>query len=254
MGDILKGKVAFVTGGGSGLGRATALALARQGALVTVADIDAEGGAETCRQLAAAGSPAHFIKADVSLSADVAAMVQQVASRHGRLDCAVNNAGIGGGMMAPTANYDEETWNRVIAINLTGVWLCMKHEIRHMLRQGGGAIVNMASVAGLVGSRVGCAYSASKHGVIGLTRSAALEYAQARIRVNAVCPSWIETPLTERATANLPDLKAQIVARQPTGALGTPENVADAVVWLCSDAASFVTGHALPVDGGFTAQ
>ena len=142
----------------------------------------------------------------------------------------------------------------VLGVNLTGVWLCMKSELRQMLAQGGGAIVNMASVAGLVGSRVGCAYTASKHGVIGLTKAAALEYAQAGIRVNAVCPSWIETPLTLRATSGNPELKTQIVARQPSGRLGTVEQVADAVVWLASDRASFVTGHALPVDGGFVAQ
>jgi len=254
LAGLLQRKVALVTGGGSGLGRATALTLARAGAKVVVADLDEAGSKETCRGIEVAGAEAHFVKGDVSKAEDVAAMVDAVVKRHGRLDCAVNNAGIGGGLFAATADYDEAAWNRVIAVNLTGVWLCLRSELKQMQKQGGGAIVNMASVAGLVGSRVGCAYAASKHGVVGLTKAAALEYAQANIRVNAVCPSWIETPLTRKATDARPELLEHILARQPTGKLGTPEDVANAVLWLCSDLAAFVTGHALPVDGGFTAQ
>jgi NAD(P)-dependent dehydrogenase (short-subunit alcohol dehydrogenase family) len=254
MSETLQGKVALVTGGGSGIGRATALAFARAGARVVVADVDAEGGRETCQRLADAGGEAHFVAADVSRAGEVAAMVEAAVRTCGRIDCAFNNAGIGGGILAATADYDEDTWDRVLAVNLTGVWLCMRSEIRQMLAQGGGAIVNNASVAGLVGSRVGAAYTASKHGVVGLTRAAAIEYGPANIRINAVCPSWIVTPLTEKATAGHPAFLEQLIARQPTGRLGTPEQVAAAVVWLCSEAASFVTGHPLPVDGGFVAQ
>jgi NAD(P)-dependent dehydrogenase (short-subunit alcohol dehydrogenase family) len=173
---------------------------------------------------------------------------------HGRLDCAFNNAGIIGTAFVTTAEYSEAVWDRVIDINLKGVWLCMKYELIQMLQQGGGAIVNTASVSGLVGSRVGAAYIASKHGVVGLTRAAALENAPANIRVNAVCPSWISTPMTDRYTTDNPERQALLLGRQPGGRLGTPEEVAEAVLWLCSDAASFITGHALAVDGGLVAQ
>jgi NAD(P)-dependent dehydrogenase (short-subunit alcohol dehydrogenase family) len=255
MAGLLDRKVALVTGGSSGIGRATALAFAHAGARVAIADVDADGGEETCRQLRAAGAEAHFIKADVAQAEAVAGMVAAVVKAYGRLDCAFNNAGVGGGMSTTTAEYEQAAWDRVIAINLTGVWLCMRSELAQMTRQGGGgAIVNTASVAGLVGSRVGCAYTASKHGVIGLTKAAAIEYAAANIRVNAVCPSWIETPLTKPVTDRDPGLRGRIMARQPTGRLCTVEEVANAVVWLASDAASFITGHALPVDGGFVAQ
>ena len=172
---------------------------------------------------------------------------------YGRLDCAHNNAGISSGVRALTADYPEERWQQVIAVNLTGVWLCMKYEIPQMLSQGGGTIVNTASIAGLIGGAGGAAYTASKHGVVGLTKTAALEYAQQGIRVNCVCPGYIQTPMTASNLSD-PERQAQIIAREPIGRVGTPEEVAEAVVWLCSDAASFVTGHTMTVDGGYVAQ
>lgn len=254
MTPTLTGKVGLVTGGGSGLGRATALAFAREGAkTVVIADVDAAGGKETCRLVSDAGAQAQFVQADVSKPSDAARIVDETIGKFGQLDCAVNNAGVSG-TIVPTADYEDETWNKVIGINLTGVWLCLRSELKQMLKQGHGAIVNMASVAGLKGSRVGCAYVSSKHGIVGLTKAAAVEYAPANIRINAVCPSWIETPMTEPLTRNIPGLMEQILALQPGGRLGAPENVANAVAWLCSDSAAFVTGHALPVDGGFAAQ
>jgi len=250
----LAGKVALVTGGGSGIGRASALAFAREGATVVVADIDAEGGEETIRQLKATQAEARFVKADIARAAEVETMIHEIITVYGHLDSALNNAGIVGAGFVPTDDYPEEMWDRVIAINLKGVWLCMKYEIPQMLTHGGGAIVNTASVAGLVGGRVGCAYYASKHGVVGLTKAAAIEYAQTGIRVNAVCPSWITTPLTEPYTRDNPQRQTQLMTRNPSGRLCTPEEVVEAVVWLCSDAASFVTGHAPAVDGGVVAQ
>jgi NAD(P)-dependent dehydrogenase (short-subunit alcohol dehydrogenase family) len=251
----LADKVALITGAGSGIGRATALAFAHAGAHVVVADIDGDSGAATCQQIrAATGAVARFVPVDVTDAAQVAAMVDQVVAAYGRLDCAFNNAGIIGTAFVPTSEYSEAVWDQVIRINLKGVWLCMKYELLQMLKQGGGAIVNTASVSGLVGSRVGPAYIASKHGVVGLTRAAALENAAANIRVNAVCPSWIATPMTDTYTTDNPERQALLLARQPGGRLGTPEEVAEAVLWLCSDAASFVTGHALAVDGGLVAQ
>ena len=181
------------------------------------------------------------------------ALISQAVQTYGRLDCAHNNAGISGGGRALTAEYAEDTWHQVIAVNLTGVWLCMKYEIPQMLSQGSGAIVNTASVAGLIGGRGLAAYVASKHGVVGLTKTAALEYAQLGIRVNCVCPGVIQTPMTERGLSD-PELRARLIATEPIGRVGTPEEVAEAVVWLCSDAASFVTGHTMTVDGGYVAQ
>ncbi len=246
----LDGKVSLVTGGGSGLGRATALAFAREGARVVIADVDSRGGEETCGLIKSAGGEALFVKADVSKSAEVAAMVERTVGAYGRLDCAFNNAGIMPKGFVPTADLDEETWDRMIAINLKGVWLSMKYEIPQMVKQGGGTIVNTSSVAGLIGSRTGPAYIASKHGVIGLTRGAAIEYARQNIRVNAVCPFWTHTALTEPYVRDNPQIETQQAGRIPLGRLGTPEEVAAAVVWLCSDGASFINGHALPIDGG----
>jgi NAD(P)-dependent dehydrogenase (short-subunit alcohol dehydrogenase family) len=251
---LLAGKVALVTGGASGIGRATAIAMAREGARVVVADVAEAGGAETVQRIVAAGGQAVFQRADVADAADVDALVRRAVEAYGRLDCAFNNAGIEGAVTAPH-EYPDDVFDRVIAVNLKGVWLCLKAEVRQMLAQGGGAIVNTASAAGLVGAPTIAAYDASKHGVVGLTKSFALAYARQGIRVNAVCPGIIRTPMVERSfLARDPNAAARLEASEPVGRMGTPEEVAEAVVWLCSDAASFVTGVALPVDGGMVAR
>ncbi len=249
----LDNKIALVTGAGSGIGRATALVFAREGAKVVVADIVVEGGQETVQQIEAAGGEAIFVKADVSQAADVEALVAKTVETYGRLDCAFNNAGIEGGVK-PTIDCTEEEFDRTIAVNLTGVWLCMKYELQQMLSQGGGAIVNTASVAGLVGFPGLPDYVASKHGVVGLTKTAALEYAKSGIRVNAVCPGVIQTPMVERGAQLSPGFDELAVSMEPVGRFGQPSEIGEAVVWLCSDAASFVTGHPMVVDGGLVAQ
>lgn len=249
----LDNKIALVTGAGSGIGRATALVFTREGAKVVVSDIAVEGGEETVRQIEAAGGVAVFVKADVSKAADVEALVTRTVETYGRLDCAFNNAGIEGGVK-PTIDCTEEEFDRTIAVNLTGVWLCMKYEIQHMLSQGGGAIVNTASVAGLIGFPGLPDYVASKHGVLGLTKTAALEYAKSGIRVNAVCPGVIQTPMVERGAQLSPGFDEIAVSMEPVGRFGQPAEIGEAVVWLCSDAASFVTGHPMVVDGGLVAQ
>ncbi len=253
MPGTLQHKVALVTGGGSGIGRATSLAFARENANVVVADVNVEGGEETVSAIKEAGGESVFVHADVARAAEVEAMVNQTIQVYGRLDCAFNNAGVSGGR-GLIHEYSEEDWDRVIGINLKGVWLCMKYEIIQMLEQGGGAIVNTASVMGLVGGSRSPSYGAAKHGVVGLTKTAAVGYAQSGIRVNAVCPGYIRTPLLEQGVLRDPGGEAPIVARHPIGRLGRPEEIAETVVWLCSDAASFVTGHAMPVDGGYVAQ
>ena len=252
MTGLVTGKVALVTGGGSGIGRASALTFAREGAKVVVADVAVEGGEETVRLIQQHGGEAVFVKADVSRAAEVEALVARAVQTYGRLDCAHNNAGIEGAA-ATVVDYAEDAWERVIAINLKGVWLCMKYEIPQLLKQGGGALVNTASTAGLVGYRGGSAYVASKHGVVGLTKTAALEYAKAGVRVNAVCPGAIDTPMMGRLTGHRPQRAERMAAAEPVGRMGRPEEIAEAVVWLCSEAASFVTGHAMAVDGGLTA-
>ena len=249
----LDNKIALVTGAGSGIGRATALVFAREGAKVVVADIVVEGGQETVQQIEAAGGEAVFVKADVSQAADVEALIAQTVETYGRLDCAFNNAGIEGGVK-PTIDCTEEEFDRTIAVNLTGVWLCMKYEIQQMLSQGGGTIVNTASAAGLVGFPGLPDYVASKHGVVGLTKTAALEYAKSGIRVNAVCPGVIQTPMVERGAQLSPGFDELAVSMEPVGRFGQPAEVGEAVVWLCSDAASFVTGIPMQVDGGLVAQ
>jgi NAD(P)-dependent dehydrogenase (short-subunit alcohol dehydrogenase family) len=254
MAERLKDKVALVTGAGSGIGRASALALAREGAKVVVADVNGPGGSETVSLINKAGGQALFVQADVSRSSQVEEMVRAAVKAYGKLDCAFNNAGIEG-TPALTADYPEEVWNRVLAINLTGMWLCMKYEIPQMLAQKSGAIVNCASILGQVGFATAPAYVASKHGLLGLTKTAAIEYAARGIRINAVCPGFIETPMLERGgITTRPEVREQITALHPMKRLGRPEEVAHAVVWLCSEEASFVTGQALLVDGGYVAQ
>lgn len=253
MAGRVNGKIALVTGGGSGIGRATALVFAREGAKVVIADVVVSGGEETVRLIKAAGGEAVFVKADVSKAPEVEALIKQTVDTYGRLDCAFNNAGIEGDM-ASTADCTEENWDRTVAIDLKGVWLCLKYEIPQMLKQGGGAIVNTASVAGLVGFVGLPAYVAAKHGVNGLTKTAALEYAKAGIRVNAVCPGVIKTPMVDRLFSSQPHAGEAIAALEPVGRLGKPEEIGEAVVWLCSDAASFVTGLPMAVDGGLVAQ
>ncbi len=249
MSGQLQGRVALVTGGGSGIGRATALAFAREGARVVVSDVVVDGGEETVLLVKAAGGDASFVAADVSKATDVEQMIRRTVETYGQLDCAHNNAGILRG--GPLHKTSEEEWNEVLAVNLTGVWLCMKYEIAQMLRQGGGAIVNTSSGAGLVGTP-SAAYTASKFGVVGLTKSAAKVYGARGIRINAVCPGWIDTPMIHDGMEDSEAL-AQRIAMEPIGRIGTPEEVAEAVVWLCSDAASFVLGVAMPVDGGLVA-
>lgn len=255
MAGMLEGKISLVTGAASGIGRATSLVMSREGATVVVADIDAAGAEETLSAIQANGGDGMFVRADVSRSDDVAALVGKIVSAYGRLDCAFNNAGVEGQMTDRLHEYPKDQWDRLIEINLTGVWLCMKHEIPQMLRQGGGAIVNTGSAAAFIGARRMAAYVASKHAVAGLTKTAALEYALDGIRVNAVCPGMTDTPLMGRLlTDRDQDSEADIPSRQPIGRLGTPEEIAESVTWLCSDAASFVTGLAMAVDGGLTAQ
>jgi NAD(P)-dependent dehydrogenase (short-subunit alcohol dehydrogenase family) len=252
MAGRVENKVALITGGGSGIGRATALLFGREGAKVLVADHNAEGGERTVKTIKEERGTAIFHAADVSNPRDVDGLMHKVVETYGRLDCAFNNAGIEG-QMADTPECSLENWNRVIAINLTGVFLCMKHEIPLMLKHGGGSIVNTAS-AGLVGLAGGSAYVAAKHGVAGLTKTAALEFAQKGIRVNAVCPGFIRTPMVERVLDKGTFSEEQIFAAEPMHRMGKPEEIAEAVLWLCSDASSFVTGLPMPVDGGYVAQ
>lgn len=245
--------VALVTGAAAGIGKAAALAFADQGAKVVLCDLKVERGEELAETIKASGGQAIFVQADVSKPADVERLIGLTVKTFGRLDHAFNNAGIEG-QMATTVECSEENFDRIIAINLKGVWLCMRHEIRQMLQQGGGSIVNMSSVAGLVGFANLPAYVASKHAVVGLTKSAALEYAKLGIRINAICPGVIHTEMIDRLTGRNSDVEKQFVNLEPMGRMGTPEEIAAGALWLCSKAASFVTGHALTVDGGLVAQ
>lgn len=250
---LLENRVCLVTGAGSGIGRVTAQRMAEEGAQVMVSDRDSDGGNETVALIRSAGGDARFVACDVSKAAEVERMIAETMNAYGRLDCAVNNAGVGG-LMSPVHEKTEDEWDFVLAVNLKGVWLCMKHEIAAMLENGGGAIVNTASVAGLLGFRNASAYAASKHGVIGLTKSAALEYARKGIRVNAVCPGFTDTPMVQTMVEFVPVMKEITQKAAPMRRLGQPNETAEAIVWLCSEKASFVTGHALPIDGGLVSE
>jgi NAD(P)-dependent dehydrogenase (short-subunit alcohol dehydrogenase family) len=254
MAGMHDGKSTLITGGGGGIGRATALAFAREGARVAVADFVEDAARETVGLVNAAGGQAISLSGDVSRDADVREMITAVVGAYGRLDCAFNNAGVAGrhvgSVNQKTAEWSEESFDRMIAVNLKGVWLCLRAEINQMLTQGGGAIVNTASIAGLAGLPNAAAYVAAKHGVVGLTKTAALEYAEAKIRVNAVCPGYIKTPMTAGMT---PERGAAVLAQTPMKRLGEAEEIAEMVLWLCSERASFVSGVAYNVDGGWMA-
>lgn len=248
----LKDKVCLITGGTSGIGRETAVLFAQAGARVVIAGRREKEGQETIELIRGAGGDGLFVKTDVSRASEVEALVQTTVEKFGRLDIAFNNAGFEG-VWAPITRQSEEDFDRTININLKGIWLCLKFEIRQMLKQGyGGAIVNMASLLGLIGSAGVGAYSASKHGVVGLTKTAALENAKSGIRINAVCPGFVETPMSDR-TLRVPSVHKYVVGLHPVGRLGRPSEIAEAVVWMCSDRASFMTGQSLVLDGGFLA-
>ncbi len=253
MADQFAGKVALVTGAGSGIGRASALAFAREKAKVVVSDIVPQSGKGTVQLIEELGGEAVYLGADVSELKEVEEMIGRISALYGRLDYAHNNAGIltKRGLVH---EFSEEEWDTHINVNLKGTWLCMKYEIPLMLRNGGGAIVNTSSMVGLIGWAGGAPYAVSKHGINGLTKTAALDYGTSGIRVNSVCPGTILTPLVKELWEAHPETKADAIANHPIGRVGTPEEVAEAVVWLCSDAASFVTGVCMPVDGGYTTR
>jgi len=253
MAGMVQGKVALVTGAGSGIGRMSAELLAQEGARVLVCDFDEESGQQTLRRIRDAGGEANFRQVDVAHESQVEAMVAHCVEHFGRLDCAVNNAGIAG----PSGGLETielPDWNRVLAVNLTGVFLCMKHEIPRMREQQAGSIVNMSSGAGLIATPGLAPYSASKHGVLGITRSAAVENARLGVRINAICPGSIDTPMLRAAMETDPGVEKMIRASMPIGRLGEAEEVAEAVVWLCSDRSSLVTGHSMGVDGASVAR
>jgi NAD(P)-dependent dehydrogenase (short-subunit alcohol dehydrogenase family) len=244
-------KVAFVTGAGTGIGRAAAIAFARKGVSVVGADVSELGNRETARIIEEAGGRSLAVKCDVSRGDDVKAALDKTIETFGRLDFAFNNAGVEQPIMA-TADLTEQEWERIVDINLRSVFLCMKYEIPLMLKQGAGAIVNTSSGAGVKGIAGQAAYCATKFGIVGLTKAAALDYAKSNIRVNAVCPGIIETPMMDRFSGGTPEGRERVIAQEPVGRMGKPEEIAAAVVWLSSDAAAFVVGHAMVIDGGQT--
>ncbi len=249
----LKNKVVIVTGGASGIGASTSIAFAKEGAVVVVADIQESKGKEIVNQIQNEDGRAIYINCDVSSENDVKNLIYKTIEKFGRLDCAFNNAGIEG-ESAETISCSNENWNNIMNINLKGVWLCMKYQIPEMLKNGGGTIVNCSSIAGVVGFAGSPAYTASKHGVIGLTQSAALEFATKNIRINAICPGVIQTPMIERYTHGEKEVANALILSEPIGRVGFPHEIAQAALWLCSEASSFVTGHPLVVDGGWVAR
>ncbi|MFO8009577.1 MAG: glucose 1-dehydrogenase [Dehalococcoidia bacterium] len=253
MAGLVEGKIALVTGAASGIGKATAMVLGREGARVVVSDINRDGGRETAGNLNEAGGEAIFIEADVADEEDVKKLIDKTVEKWGRLDCAVNNAGIDGDT-ALTADCTRENWDKVIGINLTGVFLGMKYQIPQMLKQGKGAIVNIASTMAIVAHQNVPAYVASKHGLVGLTKSTALGYVRENIRVNAVCPGNTRTAILDHVMRERPEIYESLMAATPIDRLAEPEEIGNAVVWLCSDFASFVTGHAMVVDGCYSIQ
>ncbi len=252
--DLMKNKVALVTGAASGIGQESALKLAAEGASVCVSDVNIQGGEETVQLILDAGGKAIFVSCGVTDADEVNAMIKKTINTFGRLDAAVNNAGISGSLVKRIHEVDDEVFDQIMSINVKGVWLCMKAELSIMLEQGIGSIVNIASVAGLIGSPKGAAYTASKHAVVGLTKSAALDYAKLGIRVNAICPGYTETPMVKSITDENPAMQQITVRAIPMRRLGQPTEIAEGVLWLCSDASSFVTGHQLVLDGGLTAS
>ena len=254
MTRTLEASVVIITGGAAGIGKAAATAFAENGAQIVLSDVKKDRGEEVAQAIERRGGKAIFVAGDISKASDVEKLIGAAVRAYGRIDCAFNNAGIEG-KLGSTVDCTEENFDRTIAVNLKGIWLCMRQEIQQMMKQGkGGAIVNTASVAGLVGFANLPAYVASKHGVLGLTKTAALEYAKAGIRVNAICPGVIHTEMMDRLTGKDPKAEKQFTDLEPVGRMGTPEEIAAAAVWLCSKSASFVTGHCMAVDGGFVAQ